>query len=319
MIATLRKPIWALGTLICLAIVVLFINLGFWQIRRLHERRASNHLIATRMTEPAVDVAALEGAGTHPDPAGIEYRRVKVTGHWLPGSTVLVRSRALNEIPGFHVLGIAVLDEDVPGVGGKGTGVVVNRGFAPLGPGAVDPGIVIRAVAPKASSVEIEGVLRQSEKRNGVGPTDPATGVLDVINRVDVPRIQQQEPDVTLAPLFVQQDEPVEPPTAIIATLPLPDVGTDGPHLSYAFQWFLFASVGLVGWPLLLRKIAAEQAALGGDDDDGDPPSGTGRGPSGGDDGDGDPGATREPDDRAGEHVREGDGPGGTGSVGLKV
>jgi hypothetical protein len=30
-----------------------------------------------------------------------------------------------------------------------------------------------------------------------------------------------------------------------------PDLG-EGPHFSYSVQWFLFASVGIVGWPLLV-------------------------------------------------------------------
>ena len=267
MIKTLRRPIWALGTLICLAIVVLFISLGLWQLRRLHERQASNHLIAGRMTEQPVDVATLQGPGTDPDPAAIQYRRVKVTGHWLAGSTILVRSRAMNEVPGYHVLGILVLDDQPVAPGAKPTAVVVNRGFAPLGPN--DPNIVIPAVAPASPSAEIEGVLVLSEKRGGIGPKDPAEGVLDVINRVDVPRLQQQEPTVSLEPLFVQQVEP-QVATQIITTLALPDVGSDGPHLSYAFQWFLFASVGVVGWPLLVHKVTKEQAEGGGGPDDDD-------------------------------------------------
>jgi surfeit locus 1 family protein len=273
-IATLRRPIWALGTLICLAVVVLFVDLGFWQLRRLHERRASNHLIASRMTEPAVDVAAIQGPGTRPDPAAIEYRRVKVTGHWLAGSTVLVRSRAMNEVPGFHVLTTLVLDGTgpegtSPGPDGRPTAVVVNRGFAPLGPG--DPDVVIPAVAPKTTTAAIEGVLVLSQVKRGLEPSDPADGVLRVINRVDVPRLQHQEPDVALEPLFVQQVLPAEPANPVLATLPLPDVGSDGPHLSYAFQWFLFAGVGVVGWPVLLAKVTREgrEAGEGGESEGG--------------------------------------------------
>ena len=28
----------------------------------------------------------------------------------------------------------------------------------------------------------------------------------------------------------------------------------EGPHFSYAVQWFLFATVGVVGYPILLRR-----------------------------------------------------------------
>ena len=42
-----------------------------------------------------------------------------------------------------------------------------------------------------------------------------------------------------------------------LAVVPPPDLG-EGPHLGYAVQWFLFAAVGLVGYPFLLRRRARE-------------------------------------------------------------
>jgi cytochrome oxidase assembly protein ShyY1 len=78
-----------------------------------------------------------------------------------------------------------------------------------------------------------------------------------VINRIDVGRVQRQV-DVALVGAYLQSttDEPGDLPILV----PLPETGL-GPHLSYAFQWFIFATVGAVGWPLLLRKTAREEAA----------------------------------------------------------
>jgi surfeit locus 1 family protein len=215
------------------------------------------------MTAAAVDVGSLEGPGTDPDPSALEYRRVRVTGHWLEGSTVLVRSRALNEVPGFHVLGTLVLDDPAD----KGLAVVVNRGFAPLGTG--DPKVIIPYVAPTSATAEVEGVLRRSETKGWIGPTDATAGVLEVVNRVDVDRLQQQQPGVTLAPLFVQQALPKEAEGTLPRIMPLPDATNEGPHLSYAGQWFLFSIVGAIGWPLLLRKVSREgdEDELGDEDD----------------------------------------------------
>jgi surfeit locus 1 family protein len=262
LIATLRRPRWAIGTLICLAIIVLFVNLGFWQLRRLDDRRAHNSLVAGRLTAAAVTVGSLEGPGTDPDPSSLEYRRVTATGHWLAGSTVLVRSRALNEVPGFHVLGTLILDDPAD----RGMAVIVNRGFAPLGAG--DPNVIIPVVAPKSATTRVEGVLRRSETKGWIGPTDPAEGVLDVVNRVDVARLQQQVPAVILAPLFIQQAVPDAGQGSLPEVLPLPDASNEGPHLSYAGQWFLSAMVGAIGWPLLLRKVSREQDDEAGDEDD---------------------------------------------------
>ncbi|MGE0793734.1 MAG: SURF1 family protein [Acidimicrobiia bacterium] len=272
---TLRRPIWLLGTVICLLVVVLFVELGFWQLRRLDTRRDHNELVSSRMAAAAVDVGELDRPGTDPDPASVEYRRVRVEGAWLPGSTVLVRSRALQGEPGFHVLGTLVLDPDgdrdgdSDGGSGPAPAVVVNRGFAPLGTGDADE--VLPAVEPPAGPVELEGVLRRSETRGRIGPTDPAEGVLRVVNRVDVGRLQRQQPEAALAPLFVQQVLPRGAPGSLPVVLPLPDSSDEGSHLSYAGQWFLFAAVGLVGWPLLLRKVAREGDAADDGDGDGDP------------------------------------------------
>jgi surfeit locus 1 family protein len=246
---TLRRPRWAIGTVICLVIIVVFVNLGFWQLRRLHDRREHNTLVSGRMVAAAVDIRTLEGPGTDPDPAALEYRRVQLAGRWLEGSTVLIRSRALNQAPGFHVLGTLVLAD--------GSAVVVNRGFTPLGTG--DPDVVIPVVEPTSATAALEGVLRRSETKGWIGPTDPADGVLNVLNRIDVERIQKQEPSVVLAPLFVQQVLPRQAEGALPTVLPLPDSSNEGPHLNYAGQWFLSALVGIIGWPLLLRKVSRER------------------------------------------------------------
>ena len=39
--------------------------------------------------------------------------------------------------------------------------------------------------------------------------------------------------------------------------LPTPDLG-EGPHLSYAVQWFIFTLIGLVGYPLVLARVAQD-------------------------------------------------------------
>jgi cytochrome oxidase assembly protein ShyY1 len=35
--------------------------------------------------------------------------------------------------------------------------------------------------------------------------------------------------------------------------IPLPHLD-DGPHLSYAIQWFIFATLAVIGWVVVVRK-----------------------------------------------------------------
>jgi surfeit locus 1 family protein len=37
--------------------------------------------------------------------------------------------------------------------------------------------------------------------------------------------------------------------------LPEPELD-EGPHLSYAVQWFVFATIAAVGYPLVLRRLS---------------------------------------------------------------
>jgi surfeit locus 1 family protein len=132
--------------------------------------------------------------------------------------------------------------------------ILVNRGLAPEGSGG-EPAI-LRAVRPTSAEVDVAGILRTTETRGRFGPTD-ATGPQRVVNRVDVARLQAQV-DEKLAPVFLQLRSSNPPPGDVPILRPLPATD-EGPHLSYAVQWFIFATVGAIGWPLLLRKTARDE------------------------------------------------------------
>jgi cytochrome oxidase assembly protein ShyY1 len=247
-----RRPVWVVGHLVCLGLVVLFVNLGFWQLRRLHFKEDRRDLIEGRMAAEARPVEEVLTGGA--SAADVAYRRVSVTGTWLPDQTLLVRSRTKDGRPGYHVL--TILDR------GGGEGLVVNRGFAPTGGGG--EAAIRKVVAVQARRVDLTGILRPPESRTSFGPSDPATGRLDVLNRIDVARIQRQTPGIHLGDVALQQTAP-EAPDGVPELLPLP--ATDlGPHRSYAVQWFVFATVGAVGWPLLVRKRSQEAALDPGDE-----------------------------------------------------
>jgi len=57
-------------------------------------------------------------------------------------------------------------------------------------------------------------------------------------------------------PLSAAPDRPLPPG---LIRWPIPEL-SDGPHLSYAIQWFSFAVIIVVGAAALARKRAAEAA-----------------------------------------------------------
>ena len=230
------RPKWVFGHVLCLTLIVLFVNLGFLQLRRLDERRDRNELIESRMSDGP---SRLEDVVDN----DLRYRRVIATGRWLADETVLVRSRALEGRPGYHV--VTPLDT-AAGV------VLVNRGFVPRA-GGDERRLLADATPPLHERVRIEGILRPTEERGRFGPAD-GDGDLRVVNRVDVAHLARRIDDDVVPDVFLQQ---TAPSNGLPVLLPLPDTG-DGPHLSYAVQWFIFATVGAVGWPLLLRRTVRD-------------------------------------------------------------
>ena len=228
-----RRPIWVLGHVIALAAVVSFVRLGFWQLDRLEEKKDRNRIIAARSDGPPVDVLEV-------DLRQGEYQHVTATGRFDTDDEVLIRNRGFSGTIGQHVVTPFVLDD--------GRAVLVNRGWI---------GIEDDVPPPPDGELEIEGLLLATQTRGSVGPRDPADGELDVLNRIDVARIQQQT-DLELLPLHLQLQAPVPPDGELPLALP-PPARDEGPHLSYAAQWFLFSGVVLVGYPLLMRRRARDQ------------------------------------------------------------
>jgi surfeit locus 1 family protein len=221
-----RRPIWLLGHVVALVAVLSFVRLGVWQLDRLHEKQARNRIIAARSDGPPI---AIEDV----DPDRAEYQHVEATGTFDVDDEVTIRNRTFEGVVGRHVVTPLVLDD--------GTAVLVDRGWIPLD--GSPP-------APPAGEVTVDGVLLKTQERS-IGPKDPDAGVLDELNRVDVQRVQQQV-DVDLYPLYVQLQAPA--PVGDYPEVLEPPPRDEGPHRSYAFQWFLFAAVVVVGYPILLRR-----------------------------------------------------------------
>ncbi len=230
----LFTPRWlAFHALVVLAIVAM-VNLGFWQLRRLDERRAFNAAVSSRVDLPPqpLDDVLLAGA----DPHDIEWRSVTASGRYLPAEQLVVVNRSQGGVAGDLVVTPMALDD--------GRILLVERGLQPLGQTS--------AAAP-AGEVDIVGRLRPSQTRHTGGLSDPATGELTQAQRVDIPRLAPQLPG-PVVPMYVElvASTPAEASPAPIP-LSLPEL-TEGPHLSYAVQWFTFSLAVVVGWVLAVRK-----------------------------------------------------------------
>jgi len=250
------RPWWIVSHVVVLAIIVTFVALGFWQLRRLDEVRERNAQLAARLAEPAVPVEELVPEGSDVVAADAVDHQATATGTYRPDETVLIRGRSLDDAPGSWVVVPLALED--------GRVLAVNRGWirndgrftsVPEESREVPDGVVT-----------VEGILHPTQERGTLGATDPPEGTLASLARVDLDRLDQQV-DGDVLPVWLQLTEP-EPGAPAGSPTPLdpPVVNDEGPHLSYAVQWFIFTTIAIVGYPLILRRAARESAHRHPDD-----------------------------------------------------
>ncbi len=229
----LFRPRWIGFHLLVILGIVAMINLGFWQLRRLDQRRDFNEQVSSRIDLPPQPLDEVLGPGT--DPESIEWRSVEAAGHYLPDEQFVVVNRSQGGRAGDLVVTPLELDD--------GRILLVERGFTPLAEES--------ATAP-AGDVEIVGRLRPSQERRRGQLSDPAEGDLTEVQRVDIDRLAGQLPG-PVVPMFV---ELVSSAPAEVGPFPepvqIPELD-EGPHLSYAVQWFIFSVCVAVGWVLAVR------------------------------------------------------------------
>jgi surfeit locus 1 family protein len=240
------RPRWILSHVFVLAMVVAFIAAGFWQLSRLQEKRDRNDRVTARTAQAVADAGDLARPGDYTAASDLEFRRATATGTYLVDQEVLVRSRSRDSAPGSWILTPLQLDD--------GTALVVNRGWIPNG-GEFES--VPAAYRAPHGEVTVTGLVRKTETRGRFGPKDPTSGTLENLARADVARLDQQV-DEDVRPFYLQlqeQDPAIRPQDP--RPVPAPELD-EGPHLSYALQWFTFALMTVIIYPLILRRRARE-------------------------------------------------------------
>lgn len=228
--------------LFVLIVVAGCITAGFWQIARLHERRRFNARAEHELALPPEPLDVALPAGTRSDPAAVEYRRVSVTGTYDVRDEAVLVGRELGDSPGNHVLTPLLL--------GDGRAVVVDRGWVPF---AMDSPPIAGATPP-GGRVTVTGVLFPPDADT---PVPHGTARVSVLTKIDVGRIAAEVPARVLPVYVWLQSQTPGQSGELPRRVGLPAL-TEGPHFSYAVQWFCFALVGLIGYPVLLRRERRE-------------------------------------------------------------
>lgn len=214
--------------------------LGFWQLGRRDEVLQSIAVVKNNYSAPAVDYASASSWMKDYDPTK-QWRPVSVRGHYLSEQTRIVRNRVNNSSPGYDVI--------VPFQTTSGDVIAVDRGWLPIGdkkegyPDSVPP--------PPAGQVQLVGRIKPSEPVLNRGA--PA-GQIATIN---LPLLSSEvHLNVDTGAYLLMESES---PSSSVTPTPYPQPSIDeGPHLSYAFQWFAFGVMFFVGWGYLVRQQAKQ-------------------------------------------------------------
>lgn len=221
------------------------IRLGFWQLSRLHERRERNALVRSRIDSTEVDFRSLPR-----DTALSRFRRARVVGTPDYAHELIYAARTHRGSPGVNFL-------TPVRIAGTDTVVLVNRGwiYAP-------DGASVDSIKWRENDSTFSGYVEAFPAAPGAAYASRP----NVLSRLGLPIVEKILP-YPVAPMYLVEIGDSTMSNDRIARLTIPPLD-EGPHFSYAIQWFSFALVALAGAWFVVRQARAERAA---------PPSGPDR------------------------------------------
>jgi len=215
------------------ALGVLFVRLGFWQLDRRRERQQVNARVEARLAQQPVGFAML------PRDSSGAFRRAVVEGEPDYDHEIVFAGRSRNGSPGVHLITPVRIAGD--------RAVLVNRGWV---------------YSPDAATVDRarwrESRTRFSGFTQVIAGGDTTSRVKErTLRRMAMPAIRQLVPYPVDDRFLVAQDSAAE---AAPVRLDLPALD-EGPHLSYAIQWFCFAAIAFGGAIVVVRRARRVEIA----------------------------------------------------------
>ena len=236
-------------TILVIFAVLAMIFLGFWQLDRHSQKSDINERISARLdNEPLglVDIDKLKSYEIIEMERDFEYKSIAVSGKYIQKDSILIRNRTFNGVPGFWLLTPFQLSNSQI--------IVVNRGWLPIS--------AENYIDLNTSAFDLTGILRKTELAKGLQRADSSQGVLESLARPDLARYEEQL-GYEIFPMYIQLiGQNPQQSDGFPQVLDLPKF-SEGQHLSYAVQWFIFASIAAIGYPLVLWSYSKSKRIRG--------------------------------------------------------
>jgi len=231
------NPLWQIGkALILLAVLVILVGLGTWQVQRLHWKEGLLADIAARKDAPAVPLSAIEAMAA--SGGDIEYRVVTTAGHYLNNKERDFLATYAEE-PGFHIYTPLQLDD--------GRFIFVNRGFVPSE--AKEP--EMRKQGQLTGEQTVTGLARAKlvDRPSGMPDNDTVKNIF-FWRDLDAMASSVGLPKDKVLPFFIDADKTPNPQGLPIGGVTIIDLPNS--HLQYAVTWYglavALAAIVAISW-----------------------------------------------------------------------
>jgi surfeit locus 1 family protein len=209
------------------------IRLGFWQLGRLSERKALNTELRSRAETPPVDLTALPT-----DTGNAHFRRVRINGSYDFDHEIVVTNRTRNGSPGVNI----ITPVHMPG---RDTAILVNRGWI------YSPDGMTVDLNRWREPVAVSGEAYVENFSGRLGSARSASHQ-NAYRWLDRPTLSRAFP-YPIAGYYVVLIGEGKTTANIPPRVAVPPLD-EGPHKSYAIQWFSFAAISIFGTILYLRR-----------------------------------------------------------------
>lgn len=224
------------GVLVLAAVVaVVCTRLGFWQLDRLAQRRAFNQRLESKLALPPVLVDPLPADAVLD--SSLWFRRAEARGGFDFQRQIVVVGRSVAGTPAVHVTTPLVLSD--------GGALLVERGWVY----SPDSRTAELGALGEPDSAMVQGILMPGVAGRWTQPQGDQWPIYTGSN--DPTQFTERFPYPLLRAVLRRTEQPPGAPAGL-RPVPLPPI-TNGPHLSYALQWFAFAVIAVVGSVALYR------------------------------------------------------------------
>jgi cytochrome oxidase assembly protein ShyY1 len=248
---TLRQPRYAALAALMLALALICVAAGTWQISRFEQSVRDNdaldrnaHAAAVPLTTALVPIV---NHGPAPGRDAIRFRTVTASGSYIADAQEFVREESLNGTSGYYVLNPLR----------TATGVLlVVRGFVADNGKSTPPATI---TAPPSRPVQITGRLQTTGTKDDAA-RELSDGEIESINPAEQTARLGAPVYATYVTLNANQ-----PGTSGVTVLPDPDLSNpaggavEPQHFAYIVQWYLFALLALAA-PFAMGRSEVREA-----------------------------------------------------------